>query len=536
MNGPKNIHKNEELREAMRSGVNKVADIVKVTLGARGRNVSLPLPWGSLITKDGVSVARAVQLEDPLENMWAHKLIEVASKTNDDAGDGTTTATVLAQAIVNEGLKNVTAGANPMDLKKGIDLAVSKICKHLEKQSVKVAQDSEQIKQVATISANGDAEVGEIIGKAFSKVGRDGHIEVKRSKKNDTYLEIVEGMEIESGFVSPFFINDFQKKTVEFDNAYIYICDKKIKQFQHIQGIVEAAFKEGRPIVFIADEIQNEALSFLVANANPQKENRAPFAAIKAPSFGEDRRKVLQDIAVATGGTVISDDLGTGFDKVTLQHLGQAQKISISEKRTNLVQVAGDKEKIENRIESIRSEIKLEEDDMLERKLRNRLSKLNGMAAIFHVGAATDSEYAERQDRIEDSIRATRAASEEGIVAGGGVALVRAANQAKEKGVYGLTHQDERTGISILLKAVQSPLRQIVLNGSGTPDVVIAELLKRDNEIGYDVRNEEYVDMFKAGIIDPKKVTRVALENAASIAGLILTTEGALTVINQKQE
>jgi chaperonin GroEL len=531
----KNIHTNEELRKAMREGVKEVADIVKSTLGPRGRNVSLPFPGGrSLITKDGVSVAMQVRLKDPLKNMWALKTIEVASKTNEDAGDGTTTATVLAQAIIEEGLKNVTAGANPMDLKKGIDKAVETITKQLETIALPVKQDSKQITQVATISANGDKQLGSLIGEAFSKIGPEGHIEVKHSKNGKTYLDFIEGYEIESGYISPLFINNFKKRSVEFSNPLIYVAAEKLKKYEDIQAVVEFALENKRPLVFIANDVENEALSLLLNNANYQRkpEERLPFVAIQAPSHGKEQAEYLQDIAMATGASVVSKDLGLAIDQVNESHLGTSDKIIIQERKTNIIKGDSDKKSIENKIEELRENLKEEKDETLQRKLKNRISKLNGLSAELNIGVYSETEYYEIRDRIEDAVKATRAASEEGVVPGGGVALVRAMKALKKLKVE---NQDQKTGVAIIQKAIEAPIRQIVKNGNGKPDVVIDKLLRaRKWSQGYDLRNDKFVDMMEAGIIDPKKVTRVALQNAASVAGLMLTTEGALTFAEEE--
>ena len=529
----KNIHTDEELRRAMREGVRKVADIVKSTLGPRGRNVSLPFPHGrSLITKDGVSVAMQVRLENPLENMWAIKTIEVASKTNEDAGDGTTTATVLAQAIVELGLKNVTAGANPMDLKKGIDLAVEAITEELEKIALPVKQDSEKITQVATISTNGDEQLGSLIGEAFSKIGPEGYIEVKHSKNGKTFLDFIEGYEAESGYISPFFITNFKKRTAEFDNPLIYVSAEKLQKYEDIEGVVDFALKAKRPLVFIAKDVENEALSLLLNNANYQRKDRLEFAAVQAPSHGKEQMEYLHDIALATGANLVSKDLGLSIDQVEAYDLGSAERIIIQERKTNIIKGDSDKEAIEKQIEELRGNLKEEKEDVLQRKLKNRISKLNGLSAELNIGVYSDTEYLEIRDRIEDAVRATRAASEEGVVPGGGVALVRAMQVLKKLKVK---NQDQKTGIAIVQQAVEAPIRQIITNGDGKPDVVVDKLLRsRKWSQGYDLRNDKFVDMMEAGIIDPKKVTRVALQNAASVAGLMLTTDGALTFVEEE--
>lgn len=531
------IQTKEQLRENILNGVNQLADIVKVTLGARGRNISLPRPYGAtLITKDGVSVAREVFLKNPSEDTWAQLIKEVASKTNSDAGDGTTTATVLAQAIIKEGLKNVAAGANPMELKKGIDLAVSKVVDYLSEHSIEVAQDSDKILHVATISANGDEEIGKLISDAFSKVGPEGVIEVEKSNTNETYSEIVDGVKYLSGLMSPHFITDFSKGEAVFEDAYIFICDGKIQRVSQIKKVVEVAMEKQRPIVFMANEIGGEALSFLIVNASPDQiqkgKKRVPFAAITAPEFGEKRTRVLEDIALITGGIVISATTGNDFEKAGEHTLGRCEKITLSREETKIFKGYGSKESIEERREDLRGRIKSEKDEMKKRFLENRLSKLNGSAAILYIGGASDAEVKEKADRVEDSINATRAATEEGVIPGGGVFLVKASDNLRDK-IDNLRASNTEnitvlTGMEIIRKAICEPLKQIVRNAEGMPDVVVNEVLTRGGDIGYDVREERYVDMLAHGIIDPAKVTRVALENAASVAGLILTTEGAL--------
>lgn len=537
----------DDLRQEILSGVNQLADIVKSTLGARGRNVSLPRPYGPpVITKDGVSVAREVYLEDPRQDAWAQLVKQVAIKTNNEAGDGTTTATVLAQAIINEGMKHIDRGSNPVEIKAGIDKMVEAIVKQLEKDAIPIEKDSEQVKHIATISANGDKEIGEIIAKAFASVGQEGFIDVDKSKTSETTYDVIDGFEIESGFISPLFITNFQKKTVEFDNPLIYISDKDIKKWHHISNIIVEANKLGRPLVFIASSIEDEALATLIANTDPQRpsqgKQRLPFAAIQAPRFGKERSDILEDIAIMTGGVVVSDTRGTGFEKVTIDKLGTCEKMIIGRLKTNIVKGNGDRKLIENRKVDIRGAIKEEKDETLERQLKNRLGKLNGAVAIIHVGASSESEVKEKMDRIEDSINATRAAVEEGIVPGGGIALYNIADRMKS---VKFDSRDMNVGANIVKKAILEPFYQILSNAgyfhrkksllgfiwSGTKGDEIVKRLNRRKMYteGYDVKEERFVDMLSAGIIDPKKVTRVALENASGVAGLILTTEGMLT-------
>lgn len=539
MDNSRKISNREELRENIVNGVDKLSNIVKVTLGARGRNVSLPRPYGaSLITKDGVSVAREVFLDNPFEDTWAQLIKEVASKTNSDAGDGTTTATVLAQAIIKEGIKNVTAGANPMELQKGIDIAVKDVVNYLKKTAQIVKQDSDRLRHIATISANGDEEIGKLIANAFAKVGKEGVIDVEKSKTNETYVEIVDGVKIESGLISPHFVTDFSKGEAIFDKPYIFICDGKIQRIAQIKRAVEIAMAEQRPLLFIANEIEGEALSFLIVNSSPDQlkkgKQRAPFAAITSPNFGENRTRMLEDIAALTGGIVISSTTGNDFEKVDVHTLGECEKLTLSRSETKIIKGFGSVEEIERRKEDLRKAVKEEKDEMKVRTLESRLSKLNGAAAILHVGASSETEVKEKKDRIEDAINATRAAVEEGIIPGGGVALVRASAILNDTNKE-YSH-DVNTGIAIIKNAIKEPLKQIVRNAEGMPDVVISKVLESENNIGYDVRNEVYVNMLDAGIIDPMKVTRVALQNSASVAAMILTTDGAITVVPNKDK
>lgn len=553
MNRPAvNIHDENQVREAAVSGVNKLANLVKATLGAKGRNILLARRH---ITKDGVSVAREVYLPDPLENHFAQLVKDVAQKTNFDAGDGTTTATVIAQAIIQLGMKYVTAGHNPMEIKSGIDKAVLEIVKYLDTIKVQVTNDSPKIQQIATISANGDTEIGGLIAKAFAKIGAEGAIDVEESKTSKTELDIVDGMEVEEGFISPFFITNFQKGTVEFENPLIFICDKKIQKIEHIAPILEANMqisadsnRPPRPIVFMAADVEGEALATLIANARPDRQQgkpRVPFAAMKAPRFGKDRSDFLEDIAIMTGGQVISDTKGTGFQAATMEMMGSADKIIIKRDRTTIIKGHGDPQMIKNRSEDLRRHIKEEREDSRKRLLESRLSKVNGAVAILRVGAYSQAEVKEKKDRIEDAINATKAAAAEGIVAGGGVALYFGKYSLDE--IQDLT-PDEKIGVKIVAKALESPIKQILTNAGYAykPKTItdkIAHFFHRKTKMdailkevdetgfGYDVRQEKLVDMIIEGIIDPKKVTRVALENAAGVSGLILTTQGAMTEI-----
>ena len=517
-----------EARDGLKRGVDALANAVKVTLGPKGRNVIISKSFGApTVTKDGVTVAKEVELADAHENMGAQMVKEVASKTNDLAGDGTTTATVLAQAIVREGLKNVAAGANPMDLKRGIDKAVKSIVNELAKQSQKVGDSIDKIRQVAAISANNDETVGELIADAFSKVGKEGVITVEEAKGTDTYVDIVEGMQFDRGYLSPYFVTNSEKMTAELDNPFILLYDKKISTMKDLLPVLEPVAQSGKSLLIIAEDIDGEALATLVVN---KLRGALRIAAVKAPGFGDRRKAMLEDIAILTGGTVIAEERGFTLENATIDMLGRAERVAIDKDNTTIVNGAGKSEEIQARVGQIKAQIEVTTSDYDKEKLQERLAKLAGGVAVLYVGAPSEVEMKEKKDRVDDALHATRAAVEEGIVAGGGVALLRARNVlAKIKP----TNADEATGIQIVFKAVEAPLRTIVENAGGEGSVVIAKVLEGRNSTGYNAKTEQYVDMFRAGIIDPKKVTRVALENAASVAGMILTTECALVDIKE---
>ncbi|RIY37029.1 chaperonin GroEL [Capnocytophaga canis] len=520
-----------EAREGLKRGVDALANAVKVTLGPKGRNVIISKSFGSPhITKDGVTVAKEVELEDALENMGAQMVKEVASKTNDLAGDGTTTATVLAQAIVKEGLKNVAAGANPMDLKRGIDKAVTKIVENLAKQAKEVGSSSEKIRQVASISANNDDTIGELIAAAFEKVGKEGVITVEEAKGTDTYVDVVEGMQFDRGYLSPYFVTDSEKMVAELDRPYILLYDKKISTMKDLLPVLEPVAQSGKPLLIIAEDIDGEALATLVVN---KLRGTLRIAAVKAPGFGDRRKAMLEDIAILTGGTVIAEERGFTLENATIDMLGTAEKVSIDKDNTTVVNGAGDAEQIKARVNQIKAQIEVTTSDYDREKLQERLAKLSGGVAVLYVGAASEVEMKEKKDRVDDALHATRAAVEEGIVAGGGIALLRAKSVlAKLKPV----NADETTGIQIVAKSLEAPLRTIVENAGVEGSVVVAKVTESSRDtFGYNAKTDQYADMFKAGIIDPKKVTRVALENAASVAGMILTTECALVDIKDEK-
>ncbi|EPD29695.1 chaperonin GroEL [Capnocytophaga granulosa] len=524
----KDIKFDIDARDGLKRGVDALANAVKVTLGPKGRNVIISKSFGApTVTKDGVTVAKEVELADAHENMGAQMVKEVASKTNDLAGDGTTTATVLAQAIVREGLKNVAAGANPMDLKRGIDKAVKSIVNELAKQSQKVGDSIDKIRQVAAISANNDETVGELIADAFSKVGKEGVITVEEAKGTDTYVDIVEGMQFDRGYLSPYFVTNSEKMTAELDNPFILLYDKKISTMKDLLSVLEPVAQSGKSLLIIAEDIDGEALATLVVN---KLRGALRIAAVKAPGFGDRRKAMLEDIAILTGGTVIAEERGFTLENATIDMLGRAERVAIDKDNTTIVNGAGKSEEIQARVGQIKAQIEVTTSDYDKEKLQERLAKLAGGVAVLYVGAPSEVEMKEKKDRVDDALHATRAAVEEGIVAGGGVALLRARNVlAKIKP----TNADEATGIQIVFKAVEAPLRTIVENAGGEGSVVIAKVLDGRNSTGYNAKTEQYVDMFRAGIIDPKKVTRVALENAASVAGMILTTECALVDIKE---
>jgi chaperonin GroEL len=508
-----------EAREKLKRGVDTLADAVKVTLGPKGRNVILEKKFGSpAITKDGVTVAKDIELKDPIENMGAQLVKEVASKTADNAGDGTTTATVLTQAIFNIGIKNVAAGANPMDLKRGIDKAVEAVVAHLKKQSKNV-KDNKEIQQIATISANSDEEIGKMIAKAMDKVGKDGVITVEEAKGTETEVKVVEGMQFDRGYLSPYFVTNPEKMEVELEKPYILITEKKISSLKEILPILEQVSQSGRPLIIIAEDVEGEALATLVVN---KLRGALRIAAVKAPGFGDRRKAMLEDIAILTGGTVISEERGFTLEGMQLTDLGTADKMTIDKDNTTIVNGKGKKEEIKGRIEQIKSQIESTTSDYDKEKLQERLAKLSGGVAILYIGAATEVEMKEKKDRVDDALHATRAAVAEGIVAGGGIALLRAAEALNDIKVE---NEDQATGVNIIRIALESPLRTIVANAGGEGSVIVNKIKEGKKDYGYNARLDKFENFFEAGIIDPTKVTRLALENAASIAALLLTTE-----------
>ena len=519
----KDIKYNVEARNLLKEGVDALADAVKVTLGPKGRNVIIGKQFGAPhITKDGVTVAKEVELKDPFANMGAQMVKEVASKTNDDAGDGTTTATVLAQAIISVGIKNVTAGANPMDLKRGIDKAVATVVDNLREQSQEVGSDNSKIEQVATISANNDNNIGKLIAEAMSKVNNEGVITVEEAKGTDTYVDVVEGMQFDRGYISAYFITNTEKMQTELEKPYILVTDKKISTMKEIMGVLEPVAQSGRALLIIAEDVDGEALSALVVN---KLRGTLKIAACKAPGVGDRRKDMLEDIAALTGATVISTDKGMRLEDATLDALGCAEKVTMNKENTTIVDGCGDKELIKNRVEQIRASIEISKSDYDREKLQERLAKLAGGVAVLYVGAATEVEMKEKKDRVDDALAATRAAVEEGIVPGGGVAYIRASKALENlKG----SNDDETTGIQIVKRAIEEPLRQIVKNAGGEGSVVVNKVREGEGTFGYNAREDRYEDMLNAGIIDPTKVSRVALENAASIASMFLTTECVL--------
>ncbi len=515
----KDVKFSSDARDRMLRGVDILANAVKVTLGPKGRNVVLDKSFGApRITKDGVSVAKEIELEDKFENMGAQLLREVASKTNDLAGDGTTTATVLAQAIVKEGVKAVAAGMNPMDLKRGVDLAVAAALKDLTARSKKI-KTSEEVAQVGTISANGEREIGEMIAAAMQKVGNEGVITVEEAKTAETELDVVEGMQFDRGYLSPYFVTNADKMVAELDEPYILINEKKLSNLQAILPVLEAVVQSGRPLLIIAEDVEGEALATLVVN---KLRGGLKVAAVKAPGFGDRRKAMLEDIAILTGGTVISEDLGIKLENVTLDYLGRAKKVSITKENTTVVDGVGEKSAIEARVAQIKAQIEETTSDYDREKLQERLAKLAGGVAVIRVGGATETEVKEKKDRVDDALNATRAAVEEGIVPGGGVALLRA-----KKAVEALDsdNADVRAGIKIVLRALESPIRQIAENAGVEGSIVVGKVSESPDEIGFDAQTETYTDLIKAGIIDPTKVVRTALIDAASVASLLITTE-----------
>lgn len=524
----KQISFNTDAREKLKQGIDQLADAVKVTLGPKGRNVVLQKSFGSpSITKDGVTVAKDIELEDPVENMGAQMLKEVASKTADIAGDGTTTATVLAQAMVQAGMKNVAAGANPMDLKRGIDKAVKAIIEDLKKQSEKIGDDFEKVKQVGSISANNDEEIGTLIADAMKRVSKDGVITVEEAKGTDTYMEEVIGMQFDRGYLSPYFVTNAENMIAEYENPYILIYDKKVSNMQEILPVLEKVVNSGRPLLIIAEDIESQALGVLVVN---RLRAQLKVVAVKAPGFGDRRKAMLEDIAILTGGTVISEEKGYKLENAGLEHLGTAEKVLVDKDNTTIVNGKGDGEMIKARINQIKQQIETTTSDYDKEKLQERLAKLAGGVAVLYVGAATEVEMKEKKDRVDDALHATRAAVEEGIVVGGGVALVRTID-ALDK-VKGL-NEDENIGIQIVRKALEAPIRTIAQNAGVEGSVVLMKVQEGKGSFGYNARTDVYEDLKKAGVIDPTKVTRIAVENAGSIAGMILTTE---CVINDKPE
>lgn len=516
----KQILFNIDARNRMKKGVDTLADAVKVTLGPKGRNVVIEKKFGApTITKDGVSVAKEIELEDPIENMGAQMVKEVASKTADIAGDGTTTATVLAQAIISEGLKNVAAGANPMDLKRGIDKAVTAVVANLKKQSQKVGNDSEKIEQVGTISANNDNEIGKLIAQAMQKVGNEGVITVEESKNTDTTVDVVEGMQFDRGYLSPYFVTNTEKMQVELDNPYILIFDKKISMMKDIIAILEKVVQSGRPLLIIAEDVDGEALATLIVN---KLRGSLKIAAVKAPGFGDRRKEMLEDIAKLTGGTVISEEQGYKLENADPSYLGQAESITIDKDNTTIVGGKGKKADITARINQIKAQLEVTTSDYDREKMQERLAKLSGGVAVLYVGAASEVEMKEKKDRVDDALHATRAAVEEGIVAGGGTAFIRAIEAlAKLEG----ENNDEQTGIAIVRRALEAPIRTIAENAGSEGSIVVQKIKEGKGDFGFNARTDKYEKLIAAGVIDPTKVTRVALENAASIASMLLTTE-----------
>ena len=518
----KDIAYDTEARAALKRGVDKLANAVRVTLGPKGRNVVIERKFGSpTVTKDGVSVAKEVELEDQLENVGAQMVKEVASKTSDVAGDGTTTATVLAQSIIAEGLKNVTAGANPMEIKKGIDLAKDSVISFISKLS-KDIPDSKQIAQVATISANDDKEIGSKIAEAMDKVGKDGVITVEESKTAETYLEFVEGMQFDRGYLSPYFLTNSDTMEAELDEPFILVHDKKISNMKDLLPLLEKVVQAGRPILIIAEDIEGEALSTLVVN---KLRGTFKVLAVKAPGFGDRRKSMLEDIAILTGATLISEEQGYKLENATLEYLGSCKKVVSDKDNTTLVDGSGKKDALKARVNEIRVQIEKTTSDYDREKMQERLAKLSGGVAVLNVGAATEVEMKEKKARVDDALHATRAAVEEGIVPGGGVALLRASLELKKVKAT----MSEQVGVDIMKRALEGPIRQICSNAGVESSIVVQKVLQGKDDFGYDARNDEYVNMFKAGIIDPAKVSRVAVENAASISGLLLTTEAAIT-------
>ncbi|HNQ60792.1 MAG TPA: chaperonin GroEL [Bacteroidia bacterium] len=526
----KDINFNLEARDRLKKGVDALANAVKVTLGPKGRNVIIDKKFGSpSITKDGVTVAKEIELKDPIENMGAQMVKEVASKTADVAGDGTTTATVLAQAIVTAGLKNVAAGANPMDLKRGIDKAVEKVVEHLQKMSKKVGDDNKKIEQVASISANNDAEIGKLIASAMAKVKKEGVITVEEAKGTETTVEIVEGMQFDRGYISPYFVTNADKMEAVLERPHILIYDKKISNMKELLPILEKQVQTGQPLLIIAEDIDGEALATLVVN---KIRGSLKVTAVKAPGFGDRRKAMLEDIAILTGGTLISEERGFKLENADMSYLGKAEKITIDKDNTTIVGGSGKKADIVARVNQIKAQIESTTSDYDREKLQERLAKLAGGVAVLYVGAPTEMEMKEKKDRVDDALHATRAAVEEGIVAGGGIAYIRAIPSLDK--MTG-TNEDETTGIAIVKRALEEPLRQIVSNSGVEGSIVVQKVREGKDDFGYNARTDKYENLYAAGVIDPTKVTRVALENAASIAGMLLTTECVIADIKEEK-
>ena len=524
----KNIVFNQQARAALKSGVDQLANAVKVTLGPKGRNVILDKKFGSpSITKDGVTVAREIDLEDPIENMGAQMLKEVASKTADIAGDGTTTATVLAQAIFNNGLKNVTAGANPMDIKRGIDKAVEKIIENLRSQAIEVDDSNEKIEQVATISANNDSSIGKLIAEAMAKVKKEGVITIEEAKGTETSVKLVEGMQFDRGYISPYFVTDTEKMEAVFDDPYILIYDKKISIMKDFLPLLEKVVQTGKPLVIISEDIDGEALATLVVN---KLRGSLKIAAVKAPGFGDRRKAMLEDIAILTGGTVISEEQGFKLENTDISQLGRAEKVTIDKDNTTIVSGKGSSDTITARVNQIKAQIENTTSDYDKEKLQERLAKLSGGVAVIYVGAASEVEMKEKKDRFDDALNATRAAVEEGIVPGGGIAYIRALDALE--GFNGV-NEDETTGIAIVRRALEEPLRMIVANAGIEGSIIVQKVKEEKDDFGFNARTEQFEKLYKAGVIDPAKVTRVALENAASIAAMLLTTECVVSEIKE---
>ena len=520
-----------DARDRLKKGIDKLANAVKVTLGPKGRNVVIDKKFGAPhITKDGVTVAKEIELSDSVENMGAQMLKEVASKTADLAGDGTTTATILAQSIVNTGLKSVVAGANPMDLKRGIDKGVKAIVKEMAGFSKEVGNDNKKIEQVATVSANNDQKIGALIAEAMKKVNKEGVITVEEAKGTETYVDVVEGMQFDRGYLSPYFVTDAEKMITEYDNPYILIYDKKISNIQDIVPLLEAVVGTGRPLIIISEDIESQALGLLVVN---RLRGQMKVAAVKAPGFGDRRKAMLEDIAILTGGTVISEETGLSLANTTIEMLGSCDKIEIDKDDTTIINGSGKKSDISARVGQIKAQIESSTSDYDKEKLQERLAKLAGGVAVLYVGATTEVEMKEKKDRVDDALHATRAAVEEGIVPGGGIAFIRASS-ALDKAET--DNDDEATGIAIIRRAIEEPLRQIVANAGGEGSVVVQKVKEGKNDFGYNARTETYENLYKSGVIDPAKVSRIALENAASIASMLLTTECVITDIPEADD